>query len=213
MDQLPVGQLVELGYLMLVAPCPKCNLLVKVGVEACPNCRAALPRTRPDEEILIGVPGDDSPPYERPTPFIECPNCRKLLALGTQLCPECREEIDPGYAVSNAAAFVLTTKAVSAADVVEGTRLIAFFVALVSVTAFFLDVYSFGRPFLFILTLVPSAAFALRALGWMRRYGWLPLQNEDFLSARRKVKPTLFVWLGLLAAQVLVLLLRLSGVL
>ena len=35
----------------------------------------------------------------RVTPFVECPNCRRLLDYGVPRCPDCYEEIREDYAL------------------------------------------------------------------------------------------------------------------
>jgi RNA polymerase subunit RPABC4/transcription elongation factor Spt4 len=180
MDQLPIEPLIKIGYVELLAECPRCHMLVKHGVVSCESCRAALPPARPDSKIFIAVRGERKvAPNERATPFVECPNCHKLLEMGAEMCPECREEIDPAYALSNAVARVLTAQASNSAEAVESTKLITVAVALLSASAL--------------------------------AFGWSSRQDEDFLRARRTMKSVLRIWLGLLAAQLLVVVLRLSG--
>lgn len=169
----------------------------------CESCRAALPPPSPDQPIFLAVRGErDEERHRRTTRFVECPNCRKLLQVGTETCPECREEIDEGYTLRNSLTRVLAAQAVDSAESVAGTRFIVPLVAAASAGAFWLSRDRALLP-LFYFTLLPSAACVLWPLGWTRRYGWLPLKDEDFPGGGRKVKAALVAWLGLLAGQIL----------
>jgi len=208
MDQLPVDVLIKIGYVEVLVQCPQCQMYTRRDAPNCESCRAPLPPPSPDGLIFLAVRGErDEERYRRTTRFVECPNCRKLLQVGTDTCPECREEIDEGYALRNSLTRVLTAQAVNAAETAAGTRFIAPLVVAASAGAFWLSGEG-ALLLLFYFTLLLSVACALWSLGWMRRYGWLPLKDEDFLSGRRKVKSTLLLWLGLLAAQLLAAALR-----
>src|SRR4030095_8811972 len=51
-------------------------------------------------------------------PFVECPNCKNLLELGSAHCPRCLEEIDPNYAGISAIIVHHNTQACSVANTI-----------------------------------------------------------------------------------------------
>jgi len=52
-------------------------------------------------------------------PFVECPNCERLLEYGAETCPRCREEIDPGYGLVSAVVVQHNTQACAVANTIK----------------------------------------------------------------------------------------------
>lgn len=131
------------------------------------------------------------------TPFVECPNCRRLLEYGLAHCPRCREEIKAEYALLSAAVVMHNTQACSMANTIKSGEPAAVLTLLPSAYAF-----AFGSPGLFIAATLTSHV-ALLVIGvWYYRYGRFRLGDEDYAKARRDVRASLKLWAALLAAQV-----------
>jgi RNA polymerase subunit RPABC4/transcription elongation factor Spt4 len=140
------------------------------------------------------------------TPFVECPNCLKLLELDVSQCPECRELITREYAESSALVVAFNTAACgSAKNIRDGDPFIKFAVTG-SVIFYLLDLYRFGRLFFFQFTLIWSALAALLPLVWLLQFGRFRLGDEHFARSKTGMQKSLAKWLGLLVLQALALL-------
>lgn len=137
------------------------------------------------------------------TPFVECPNCRKLLELGSTQCPECRELIPVDYAALSAMTNILNTEACSVAKDIAGRDFIMTVVLLVEVIPLcLLDLWVFKTPFLFWLTLVPTLIQLLTAVSWYIRFGrFRVLGDSDYAQARQRVVKSARIWAAIFAVQ------------
>jgi hypothetical protein len=138
-------------------------------------------------------------------PFVECPNCKVLLELGTQLCPRCREEISPEYALMSAAVVHYNTQACSAANTM--VTLNAFIPIALAGTVFiyFGEAYSSGRPRIsFALLFWPCIPLFSIAV-WYVRFGRFKIGDEEYIKARHEMKRSFAFWLAFLIVDVLLI--------
>lgn len=124
------------------------------------------------------------------TPFVECPNCRRLLEYGTKRCPDCYEEIREDYALLSGTVVVINTKACAMANTIttlDVTALLALGVTLIS--------YLTAQPTTITLTGIvwPTAAL-LAVVLWFVRFGRFKLGDADYLRARRQMWLRLLGW-------------------
>src|SRR5216684_4168016 len=73
----------------------------------------------------------------RVTPFVECPNCKRLIEYGLSICPSCREEISPDYAKASAIRVVVNTQACSLANTIRTAEKALVVVFVSSLLGFF----------------------------------------------------------------------------
>lgn len=180
--------------------CPHCHALSKHGTTECKFCDTNLSSAK-DLNVHIGVVNLGA----RYTPFIECPNCRKLLQIKVGRCPDCREEIPEAYALSSAATIVFNTVACDVANSIAVFDTYARLAIPTLIALYFIDVYLFGSPRFFYLTLFWPVAPLLNTIFWFYRVGTFPLGDEEYLSAKRRVRRTLTLWLAICAAQIIAL--------
>ena len=126
----------------------------------------------------------------RVTPFVECPNCRRLLHFGTARCPDCFEEIRDSYAVASAAVVTMNTRACAMANTIKSMDPIA----LLVLTIVMFD--SFALPFSVPFILLSGPTWPLLALVvWFYHFGRFPPGDDDCLRARRQMQFRLAGWL------------------
>ena len=137
-------------------------------------------------------------------PFVECPNCKELLEWGTELCPRCREEIDPEYATVSAVLVYYNTQACSLANSISTFDAFIPIALIVGVAIYAIDWYSgsfrISLGFLF-WPIMPLLAITL----WFIRFGRFKFGDEEYLKARREMKRSFAFWLVLLIVQVLLI--------
>jgi len=141
--------------------------------------------------------------HPRVTPFVECPNCRRLVEFGAEHCPACREVIEKGYALLSVGVVAFNTQAVSLANTIKSADAGAVVILLASAYVYFLDASDAGPSYrtLWLTTLVgPATAVAVAAL-WFFRYGRFRMGDEDFDRSKRDMRSSLMLWLALLFAQ------------
>jgi RNA polymerase subunit RPABC4/transcription elongation factor Spt4 len=138
-----------------------------------------------------------SPPV---VPFVECPNCKQLLEYGAEKCPRCREEIDADYALLSAVIVHHNTQAVSLANTIKTAEPAAIINIAVSIYVYFL-----GIPAIFSLSVLMPVLSLLVILIWFFRFGRFKIGDEDYLKAKRDMRSSFKLWLGLLIVQLLVL--------
>ncbi|HEX8455734.1 MAG TPA: hypothetical protein VF656_00290 [Pyrinomonadaceae bacterium] len=131
------------------------------------------------------------------TPFVECPNCGRLIEYGVAHCPACREEISEDYAQLSASVVVHNTQACSLANTIKSGD----YAAIVSGLAAFYA-YAFSRHGYFLVAIATPVGFLLAIGLWFRRYGKFPIGDEDYLKAGRDMRASLKLWLALLFAQI-----------
>lgn len=180
--------------------CPHCHVLSKHGTPECKFCNTKLSSTEDLNVFIVAVNLG-----ARYTPFVECPNCQKLAKVGIRRCPDCREEIPEPYALSSAAIVVFNTVACDVANSVTTFDAFAVLAVPLGIVLYFIDLYSFGSPRLFYLTLIWPVMPLLTAILWVYRFGTFPLGDDEYLSAKRRVQRTLTLWLAFTSAQIIAL--------
>jgi hypothetical protein len=141
------------------------------------------------------------------TPFVECPNCRKLLEVEVTQCPECRELISREYAATSSLVVAFNTAACASAGSIRDRNPFMILVIVGSVAFYLFDLYMYNRLFLFKSTLVWSALAVTQPMLWLRRFGQFPLGDDKFTKATSEMKKSLAFWLAIIAAQTIALLL------
>jgi RNA polymerase subunit RPABC4/transcription elongation factor Spt4 len=135
------------------------------------------------------------------TPFVECPNCERLVEFGTEMCPDCREEIGDEYAAVSAAIIFHNTQACSSANTIKSGDPGALIILGASAYAFFIS-----APALFITCAASPVLFLIVISIWFFRFGGFQYGDEEFVRARNDMKASLKLWAALLAVQALALL-------
>ena len=137
-------------------------------------------------------------------PFVECPNCRQLLEYGAESCPRCREEISAEYGLVSAVIVVHNTQACSVANSISGSDAFLPLALIGSVLIFTADLYVYGSPNLFPLTLLWSAIPLLVIVVWFIRFGRFRIGDDEYLKAKREMRKSLSLWLALFVVQLLI---------
>ena len=133
------------------------------------------------------------------TPFFPCPNCRRLLGVAVNQCPDCRELIDDTQKIIGATVNVTLTQACSLANTISTGDPAVLILLAVTGLAFLV-----GLAWLASFTIL-SALLAIGAIiRWQRRYGWLPLDDTDFLLAKRQMGQSLMLWIAFLMLESLI---------
>jgi len=180
--------------------CSHCHALSQHGTPECKLCNTKLSSDEDSNVHIVAVNLG-----ARYTPFVECPNCRKLVKVGTRRCRDCYEEIPEAYALSSAATVVFNTVAVDVANTISSFDTFAMLAVPIGIACFFIDLYSFGSPALFYLTLIWPLLPLLSTVLWFYRFGTFPLGDEEYVTAKRRVWRTLTLWLAIAAAQIITL--------
>ena len=133
------------------------------------------------------------------TPFFCCPNCRRLLGLAVNQCPYCRELIDDTQKMIGATVNVTLSQACSLANTIStGDPAVLIFLG-VTVLAFLVNL-AWLASFTILSALIAVGAI----IRWRRRYGWLPLDDADFLTAKREMRQSLMLWIAFLMLECLI---------
>lgn len=185
----------------LFIECPHCHALSEYGTPECKFCNTNLSSIQDLNVQIVAVNLGAS--Y---TPFIECPNCERLVKVGTTRCSDCYEEISEEYALSSAASVVINTVACDVANSIASFNQFAFLAVPLGIGIYFLDLYSFGSPRLFYLTLFWPVLPLLGATLWFYRFGTFPLGDDEYRSAKGRVWRTLILWLAIAAIQIIAIL-------
>jgi len=180
--------------------CPHCQALSKHGTPECKFCNTKLSSTEDLNVVIVAVNLG-----ARYTPFVECPNCQKLAKVGIRRCPDCREEIPETYALTSAAVVVFNTVACDVANSIGTFDAFIVLAVPLGIVLYFIDLYSYGSPILFYLTLIWPVMPLLTAILWFYRFGTFPLGDDEYLSAKRRVQRTLTLWLAFTSAQIIAL--------
>ncbi|MBV8859029.1 MAG: hypothetical protein JOZ02_19000 [Acidobacteria bacterium] len=139
-------------------------------------------------------------------PFVECPNCKQLLEYGATMCPRCREEIDPDYALLSASVVHHNTQACAIANTIKGFDPFAYLAIPLSAVMYLIDTYAVGAPALFYFVLAWPLIPLVVILVWFKRYALFKVGDEEFARAKGDLRSSMLLWLALLAVQVIVLL-------
>lgn len=137
----------------------------------------------------------DIPPV---TPFVECPNCKRLIEYGVALCPTCREEIDPQYAITSATIVMTNTQACSMANTLKSAEAGAFIALIAGIAGFFLV-----DPSMVIVTILTPVVSLAAVLVWFWRYRSFMFGDEEFIKAKSRMRTSLKLWTALLVVQAL----------
>lgn len=139
------------------------------------------------------------------TPFVECPNCGRLVEFGAEHCPACREVIEKGYALLSVGVVAFNTQAVSLANTIKAGDAGAVVLLAASACVYFLDA-SGAEPALrsLWLTTLAGPVLALAAVAlWFLRYGRFRMGDADYDRSKLDMRWSLMLWLALLFAQVI----------
>jgi RNA polymerase subunit RPABC4/transcription elongation factor Spt4 len=139
-------------------------------------------------------------------PFVECPNCKQLLEYGAQMCPRCREEIDPDYGLLSAVVVHFNTHACAVANTIKTFDPFAYIAIPLSVVMYLIDTYAVGAPALFYFVLAWPVIPLVFIGVWFYRYTPFKAGDEEFARAGRELRGSLLLWLTILAVQVVALL-------
>ncbi len=123
------------------------------------------------------------------TPFIECPNCCRLLEYGTSRCPDCYEEIREDYALLSGAVVAINTKACAMANTIRTMDVTAIIAIAVMLVSYFLN----DRSFLIAPLMWPMLALAAIVI-WFVRFGRFKLGDADYQKARGDMARRLAGW-------------------
>ena len=143
------------------------------------------------------------PLLKRPAvaPLVECPNCKRLVEFGAEMCPDCREEIGDEYAAASAAIIFHNTQACGTANTIKSGDAGAVLILCVSAYAFL------GSALWLFIACALTPALTLTAISfWFFRFGGFQFGDEEFVRARSDIKASLKLWAALLAVQLLALL-------
>lgn len=178
--------------------CSHCHAFSKPGTPECKFCNTKLVL---GEDVKVHIVAVNL--GARYTPFVECPNCKKLVKVGTKRCRECYEEIPEPYAMSSAATVVFNTVACDVANSIAVYDPFAMLVIVLGIVIYLYDLYAAGSLGLFFLSLLWPATPLLLIILWFYRFGNFPLGDEEYLSAKRRMRRMLTVWLAIASAQII----------
>jgi RNA polymerase subunit RPABC4/transcription elongation factor Spt4 len=130
------------------------------------------------------------------TPFVECPNCKRLIEYSAEVCPACREEIAGDYALVSAMVVVHNTQACSQANTIKTGDYAAFVSVFAALYAYALDAHG-----LFLIAIATPLSFLLINGVWFYRFGKFQIGDEDYLKAKRDMYASLKLWSALLFAE------------
>jgi hypothetical protein len=148
-------------------------------------------------ESLLKTPAVD--------PFVECPNCQQLLEYGAEICPRCREEIDPDYGLVSAVVVHHNTQACSLANSIKGFDSFVWIALIGSLLMYAIDMYTFGSLALFHLILMWPIIPLLVIVVWFYSFGWFKIGDEEYVRAKREMRSSFLLWLAILGLQLIIL--------
>ncbi|HKB65287.1 MAG TPA: hypothetical protein VKC61_05485 [Pyrinomonadaceae bacterium] len=181
--------------------CASCYALSEYGTQQCKSCGTEITSTGDSKISFVALNLG-----ARYTPFVTCPNCRKLVRVGVKRCADCYEEIPDDYALNSAAAIVANTVACDIANSIRQYDSFAVIAVIGSVAIYICDLYIFGRaPRLFYFVLLWSIFPLMTTSLWFFRFGRFRLGDADYLEAKRRMRRTLTIWLGITSAQIIAL--------
>jgi RNA polymerase subunit RPABC4/transcription elongation factor Spt4 len=134
------------------------------------------------------------------TPFVVCPNCKRLIEYGSKRCPGCHEEINEEYARASAMIVIQNTRACSLANTIKTAELGAVFVFLASLFGAYV-----AGPSLVIASLLTPVLGVAATISWFVRFGSFKLGDEEFAKAKRDMRNSLKLWVVLLAVMLLLI--------
>ena len=136
------------------------------------------------------------------TPFAECPNCRKLLEIECEFCPECREPISKDYAIASAAMVLVNTAACnSATDVKDATRVGIVLTLGVSAYLYLMTFGGFALQDYFVVAPVLAAVQVSGPAIWFLRFGSFGFGDSRYIRSRQEMKTSLRLSFGIFVVQ------------
>jgi hypothetical protein len=135
------------------------------------------------------------------TNTMACPGCREIIMASATMCRFCGLPIDAHTAAAaNAAQQALNSALIQANALKYAGPLAALagIVMILAASAYFVD----RRIHLFWLV-PPIALFA--SMRWFHRHAALPTSDVELLQARRDVQRAVYVWVALMALELLLL--------
>jgi hypothetical protein len=144
----------------------------------------------------------------RYTPFVECPNCEKLVRVGVNRCPDCYENIPEAYALNSAAAVVANTVACDVANSIKSFDSFAGLAVILAIAIYIGEVYVFGSLKLFYFCVFWSVVPLMSILLWFYRFGNFALGDDEFLRSRKDMRRSLGIWMGITSAEIIALAIR-----
>src|SRR5262245_2270653 len=190
--------------LVKLVECSHCKALCELGDErvTCWACSRVVVDDHMPLTLGFKNTGATYTPY---TGYIKCPNCRKLLKLGTTSCPECREEITEEYALASSYLELLKTIACDNARTITSTNTTALVILLVISVGIFGFSIATGEVGLSYLVPFLSVVPLLMTVLWFYRFGRIPDDDAEYLDAKRGVRRALMYQVLIFVAQVFVL--------
>ena len=177
--------------------CSHCHALSTPGTPECKLCNTKLGSTGDSKFHVVAVNLG-----ARYTPFVECPNCKKLAKVGIKRCRECYEEIPEAYALSSAVTVVFNTVACDVANNLAVFDKFAVFAVLLGISLYYLDITSYGSPAISYLMPLVIVQPLLLVILWFYRFGNFPLGDAEYLTAKRRMRRTLTLWLAISAVYI-----------
>ncbi len=184
--------------------CPHCKAWCEWETEpvTCWACSAEIV-LQPDSMVGLTVKNTGAT-YTEYTAFAKCPNCRRLLSVGTTKCPDCCEELSEEYAFIAPLIELVKTMACDYARTITSSNT-ATLVIVLAITVGILA-FSLGSNEVGLFYLVPflSVAPLVSTVLWFYRFGRLVDDDKEYLEAKHNVRRMLKQWLLIFTGQVFV---------
>ncbi len=143
-------------------------------------------------------------------PFAKCSSCRQLIKLeienetvltSSRKCPFCKIEIEEDEIAATFAENLLTTAALQSAGKVLGfdVALFIFFGVVffeMAILYFVKDMFPQFPHFIFIFTIMYFLTGFNLNNKWLKNFGILEADDEDFISAKKNIRLSRLVWMA-----------------
>jgi hypothetical protein len=127
------------------------------------------------------------------------------VEYGADVCPRCREAIDPEYALASAVVVHHNTQACSLANSIKGGDAFAYIAIIGSIAIYAIDISAFGSLAIFNFLVLWVVIPLLAIIVWFIRFGGFKIGDEEYLRARRDMRGSLLLWLAILIVQLIVI--------
>lgn len=134
--------------------------------------------------------------------MFRCLSCNEVITLGSTTCRYCSAPISPDAARAAAEQFDKVQDACEKANTIKVGNIGAWIFIAAQIAILFL--YSQGSPAIFMIWVAPPAAL-IAILSWLYKYRSLQTKDPDFPEAKAAVKRSLWIWLGALVVQFVVM--------
>jgi hypothetical protein len=128
------------------------------------------------------------------------PELRRLISYGLLLCPHCRKEIDPQYALVSAPKLVVNTQACSLANTIKRGE-----PAVVIILAATVSIFATNGSSPLLAGFLTPAIYIMAIVFWLLRYRRFTAGDEQFRRSRKDLIKSLKLWSALLFVQILLL--------